>query len=93
MKIYFETDERQRVLPCCGYSEAIEPRETWLTGEMDGPAYEDHGVPLYEYTAGACRRRSDADIAADIAALPQPEPTEADQLRADVDYCLMMLEG
>lgn len=27
------------------------------------------------------------------AEMPQPEPTEQDRLRADVDYLLMMMEG
>ena len=27
------------------------------------------------------------------AEIPQPEPTEQDRLRADVDYLLMIMEG
>ena len=51
-----------------------------------------HMIPLYKYEGGMVSRRTEKEIAADIAALPvlEPEPTETERLRADVDYLAIM---
>ena len=90
MKIFYTTDEQSRVFPCCDWREDIEPGEDWKVGDMPGAAYEEHGIPLYKEENGEITVRSQEEIAADIAALPVPEPTELDRLRADIDYIMMM---
>ena len=94
MKIYFTVDEKNRVYPCCDWSADIEPDEGWIEGALpDGsPAMEAHGVPLWKYVDDAIVKRTDAEVQEDIDAIPVPEPTEIEQMRADVDYLLMLAE-
>lgn len=91
MQIYFTVDDDNRLIPVCDYNESIEPNDNWFTGEISAPAYEEHGIPLWKYENGACAERTTAEIQADIDALPEVEPTEEEQLRADVDFILMMI--
>ena len=93
MKIYFETDAQHRVFPCCDYIEEIEPEESWHIGVIEAPAYEAHGIPRWKYEDGACVLRTADEIRADIEDLPLPDPTETDQLRADVDFLTMENEA
>ena len=92
MKIYYTTDEQSRVFPCCDWQEDVEPEAEWKVGEMPGAAYEEHGIARYKEVNGKITPRTQAEIDADIAALPKPEPSELDRLRADVDYIMMMEE-
>lgn len=89
MKIFYITDEQNRVEPACDWRDDIVPEPEWLVGEIESPAYEEHGIPLWKRENGVCVRRTPAEIQADIDALPIPEPTETDQLRADVDFLTM----
>lgn len=58
-------------------------------GSIGGNAYEDHGIPRWKYIGGSVVARSQQEIADDIADLPIPEPTEMDQMQADIDYLTM----
>lgn len=89
MKIFYTIDEMHRVHPCCDWSEDIEPDESWLVGEIPGDAYEEHGIPLYKDDGEEIILRTTEEIQSDIDELPMPEPTETDQLRADVDFLTM----
>lgn len=62
---------------------------------FDGGLYTEDGICRYKCVKGKCKPRTTAELEADRAAQkPTPQaPTEAEQLRADADYCLMMLEG
>ncbi len=91
-RIYFVTDERNLVYPCCDYSENIKPRSGWITGELEGNAHNDDGVLLWKYENGSCVQRTPEEVQADIDALPLPEPTGQEILRADIDYLLMLAE-
>ena len=42
---------------------------------FDQPIYTDEGIPRYKLVGGAPVERTAEEIAADIAALPQPEST------------------
>ncbi len=92
MKIFFTIDEFSRVIPVCDWRENIEAEDNWRVGEINGNAYESHGIPLYKYADGSITARSESEIQSDIDALPIPEPTEAELLRADIDYLLMITE-
>ena len=63
------------------------------THYFDGGLYTEDGVCRWKYENGECVLRTDEEIEADRAARPAPVPTQAEQLRADVDYLLMMQEG
>ena len=93
MRIYFTVDERNLVHPCRDYRTGIIPESDWLDGEISGNAYEEHGIPLWKYENSICVRRTVSEVQADIDALPIPEPTESDQLRADIDYLTMENEA
>ena len=90
MKIYYTTDEQSRIFPCCDWRDDIEPDKGWKVGEMPGAAYEEHGIPRFKEVNDEITTRTQEEIDADIAALPKPEPTEYDRLRADIDYIMMM---
>lgn len=92
MKVFFTLNEKSCVLPAADWSETIVPAEDWYVGEIDGAAYEEHGIPIWAYQNGECVRRTDEEIQSDIDALPVPEPTDAELLRADIDYLLMLAE-
>lgn len=93
IKVYYIVDDNNRVYPICDWSEDIEPDESWYVGEIEAPAYEEHGIPLWKESGGQCVRRTDEEVKADVDALPVPEPTEEEKLRADVDYLLMLADG
>jgi hypothetical protein len=59
--------------------------------EENPPLYDfEYGVPLYKWDGTQVLARTAEEIEADIAAIPAPPPTEMEQIRADVDYLLMM---
>lgn len=52
---------------------------------FDRPIYEDHGIPVYKLENGLAVERTQAEIDADIAALPVPDPKPAvEELQAKV---------
>ena len=92
MKIYYILDEHSLVHPVCDFRPDMEPESEWSYGEIDDMAYEEHGIPVYKEVNGNVVPRSEEEIQEDIDELPVPEPTEAEQLRADVDYLLMIID-
>lgn len=93
MKIFYTLDNNNRIYPCCDWREDIESDESWRIGEIDAPAYEEHGIPLWKESGGQCVYRTVEEVQADIDEIPLPEPTEEDQLRADVDFLTMENES
>lgn len=93
MKIFYTINENNCVIPVSDWHEDIDPDESWHVGEIDGSAYEEHGIPLYKENNGVVVQRTQEEIDADIDALPTPEPTEVEQLRADIDYLTMENES
>lgn len=89
MKIFFSVDSANRIFPCCDWSEEITPSQDWLVGNLSGDAYEGHGIPKWKYIGGSIVARTQQEIEADIADLPIPEPTEMEQMQADIDYLTM----
>lgn len=59
-------------------------------GEENPPLYTVDGIPLYRWDGTQVLPRTEAEIAADRAALPKPPPTAQEQLRADVDFLAAM---
>lgn len=66
---------------------------------IDGKATEENpalwtmeGIPLYKYEDGEVKRRTPEEIAADIAEIPPAPPSPMEQLRADVDYVMLMTD-
>ena len=61
-------------------------------GEENPALFTDDGIPLYKWDGVQVLARTEEEIEEDRAALPEPEPTEMEKLRADVDY-IMVMEG
>ena len=59
-------------------------------GEENPPLYTMDGIPLYRWDGESVIPRTEAEIEADRAALPEPPPSAQEQLRADVDYIAAM---
>lgn len=59
-------------------------------GEENPNIWNFEGIPLYKYLKGNIVPRTEEEIQADIDALPEPEPTPMEQLRADIDFIAAM---
>lgn len=68
-----------------GYQFRLFPR-----GEENPPLYTMDGIPLYRWDGEAAIPRTEEEIAADRAAIPEPPPSPQEQLRADVDFLAAM---
>lgn len=61
--------------------------------EENPPLFDfDYMIPLYKWDGEKVLRRSEEEIEAERAAIPEPPPTELERLRADVDF-VMAMEG
>lgn len=60
----------------------------------DGPEnprlYDPLGIPLYRWDGEKAIYRTESEISADRAAIPDPPPSAQEQLRADVDFLAAM---
>ena len=104
-KHYITADESGRVTDA--FSDAFrKPTETDICinerggyqfrlspGGRENPTlYEEHGIPIYQHENGAVVRRTSEEIEADIAALPEPEPSEDEKRDAQIFYTAMMTD-
>lgn len=60
------------------------------TTEENPPLWTMDGIPLYKLVGDFVVPRTEEEIAADRAAIPEPPPTAQEQLRADVDFLAAM---
>ena len=59
-------------------------------GEENPALYDGRGIPLYKWDGARVSARSQEEIDADYAAMPEPNPTEQEQMRADIDFLSAM---
>ena len=59
-------------------------------GEENPALYDGRGIPLYKWDGARVSARSQEEIDADYAAMPEPNPTEQEQMRADIDFLAAM---
>lgn len=108
-KVYIKTDEANRITDV--NSDAFFSDHTgWVEideGEgdryhhaqgnyFDKPIYEEHGIPAYKLVGGQVVERTQAEIAADIAAMPPAPPTPEEriaELEATIDALLGVQNG
>lgn len=100
-KVYIKIDSQNRIIACDGgYTIGnITNFSEWLLideGEGDKynlcqsnyfekPLFEEHGVPVYKFENSLAVERTQAEIDADIAALPVPDPQpKVSELQAKV---------
>ena len=92
MNIIFTIGSNNTVYPCAD-DVGQELENGQHRGVIGGSAYEEHGIPRWKCENGTVVERTQQEIDADVADLPVPEPTETDQLRADVDFLTMENEA
>lgn len=103
-KVYIQTDTEGRILRCEGGYTTPDDLTGWIeidegTGDKynlcqshyfaDGMHTMD-GIPRYRWDGTQAALRTEDELESDRAARPAPEPTEQEQLRADVDFLLAM---
>lgn len=59
---------------------------------LDGGLYTEDGILRWKYEDGVCVLRSEEEIAADLATLPEAAPSQLDKLEAQVTYTAMMTD-
>lgn len=59
-------------------------------GEENPPLYTMDGIPMYRWDGKRVVPRTEEEIAADRADIPEPLPSAQEQLRADVDFLAAM---
>lgn len=103
-KVYIQTDTEGRILRCEGGYTTPSDLTGWTeidegTGDrynlcqshyFEGGLHTFDGIPRYRLDGSAAVLRTEEELEVDRAARPEPEPTEQEQLRADVDFLLAM---
>ena len=103
-KVYIQTDTEGRILRCEGGYTTPSDLTGWTeidegTGDkynlclshyFSGGLYTMDGIPRYRWDGTQAVLRTEEELEEDRAARPAPEPTEQEQLRADVDFLLAM---
>lgn len=59
-------------------------------GEENPPIHDEYGIPLYKWDGSQVIPRTEEEIEAERALIPPPHPSAQEQLRADVDFLLVM---
>lgn len=103
--VYIKTDEQNRIVRCEGEytlpfdlsgwilideGEPCDKRNLAQSHYFPGGLYTSDGIPRYLWDGTQAVLRTEEEIEADRAAIPEPEPTEQEHLRADVDFLLAM---
>lgn len=103
-KVYVQTDAEGRILRCEGGYTTPQDLTGWVKIDegygdrynlcqshyFDSGLYTIDGIPRYRWDGTQAALRTEEELEADRAARPVPEPTEQEQLRADVDFLLAM---
>lgn len=103
--VYIRTDDQCRITRCEGEYTLPSDLSGWILideGEpcdkrnlaqshyFEGGLYTMDGIPRYRWDGTQAALRTEEELEADRATRPEPEPTEQEQLRADVDFLLAM---
>ena len=105
-KHYVTVDDRNRIVS--GWSDGPHPEvdttgavcindkggyqfRLFPDGEENPSLWTMDGIPLYKYD-GAVQERSPEEIEADRALIPPPPPSEMEQMRADLDFVMVMTD-
>ena len=104
-RVYIKADEQGRITRCEGEYTLPADLDGWTLIEegspcdrlnlaqshyFDGGLYTMDGIPRYRLDGTQVVERTEEELEEDRAARPAPEPTEQEQLRADVDFLLAM---
>ena len=103
-KVYIQTDSNGRILRCDGGYTILADLTGWTEIDegigdrynlcqshyFDGGLYTMDGIPRSRWDGTHAILRTEEEIETDRSEIPEPEPTEQEQLRADVDFLLAM---
>lgn len=98
--VYVQTDAQNNII-AINSSAFLEDTERWIKIDeglgdkyhhaqcnyFDKPIYTADGVPRYKLVDGKAVERTTEEIQADV---PEPQPTELEKLRADIDFLSIM---
>ncbi len=59
---------------------------------LEGPLFTEDGIARYKLVDGQVVPRTEAEITADRAAIPEPPPTAQERMEAQVTYTAMMTD-
>ena len=99
-EVYVKIDKKNRII-AINSSAFLENNESWIKIDeglgdkyhhaqnyyFDKPIYTADGVPRYKLVDGKAVERTTEEIQADV---PEPQPTELEKLRADIDFLSIM---
>ena len=118
--VYIKTDEQNRIVRCEGEYSLPSDLSGWILIEegapcdkrnlaqsmyFDGGLYTVDGIPRYKWDGSAAVLRTDEEMEADRAAIPDPKPSktvearltaleaEAEQAKADREALNILLGG
>ena len=105
-RVYILLDEKERIVRVEGEYSLPSDLTEWVQIDegygdrfslaqshyLDGGLYTMQGIPRYKYEGSACVLRSEAELAADLDALPKPQPSQLDRVEAQATYTAMMTD-
>ena len=59
---------------------------------LDPPLYTEDGLLAWRYTDGALALRTDEELEAERAAIPEPAPSQLDRIEAQTTYTALMTD-
>lgn len=106
--VYIRIDERNRIIEV-NSSAFLDNTTGWIeidsgTGDkyhhaqgnyFEKSIFEDHGIPVYKFEEGKVVERTQSEIDADIADIPEPEISDTDlllEMAADHEFRISELE-
>ena len=106
-RVYIKVDEQGRIVRCEGEYTLPANLDGWTLIEegtpcdrlnlaqshyFDGGLYTMDGIPRYKWDSSAVVLRSDEELEADRANIPEPAPTQLDRVEAQVTYTAMVTD-
>ena len=102
-KVYIQTDTEGRIIRCEGGYTTPADLTGWTEIDdgygdrynlcqshyFDGGLYTQDGLPRYKYENNTVILRTEAELSADRANIPEPAPTQLDRIEAQVTYTAM----
>ena len=102
--VYIKTDEQDRIVRCEGEYTLPSDLSGWILideGEpcdkrnlaqshyFPGGLYTMDGIPRYKWDGSVAVLRTEEELEADRANIPEPAPTQLDRIEAQVTYTAM----
>ena len=105
--VYIKADDRNRIVRCEGEYTLPSDLDGWILIEegspcdrlnlaqshyFDGGLYTMDSIPRYRWDGSAAVLRTEEELEADRANIPEPAPTQLDRVEAQVTYTAMVTD-